>query len=116
MTKDRKHFKSNKGKEKALDKFKPYKIYRSKMVPLTDGQEWRWKENWKEIYDAANKGKRGCVLWWRDNIQHILKVSYHEESCALCGDVIKRDHFRGRCGFSRRLRKESTKIYLENIK
>ena len=116
VTKDGKQFKSNKGKLKALDKFKPCKIYRSDMAPLTEGQEWRWKDNWKEIYEAANKGNKGCLLWWRDNIQHILKVAYHEEVCALCGEVINGDHFRGRCGFSRRLMKDSIRIDLENIK
>ena len=48
--------------------------------------------------------------------QHILKVAYHEEVCALCGEVINGDHFRGRCGFSRRLMKDSIRIDLENIK
>ena len=43
--KDRNFFKTCKGKQKEIEKFRPSKVYAWKPAALTEGQNGRWENN-----------------------------------------------------------------------
>ena len=78
--------------------FKPSKIYPIIEPRLTDGISNRWSKNtFVLLINITNNAPFAVSSFWRDNLNHMLKVCYKSDTCFNCSDIVHGDHFRGDC-------------------